>query len=218
MKAKICGLTRTEDVALAASLGADYLGFILVPGTPRFRSPDEVRALTEAASGVPAVGVFPTMDPEEIVAQANTAGLRVIQLHGDLTPAEAVRLRDGTRRELWKVLRVRGDEDLLGAAAPWEGLVDLIVLDAWHPVHLGGTGHRFLWEGLEAVRDAWPESLGLGIAGGLNPTLVAEAMARLRPDLVDVSSGVEQSPGHKDPGLMQEFLARAGRRPRPEDG
>jgi phosphoribosylanthranilate isomerase len=214
VKAKICGLARTEDVALAASLGADYLGFILVPDTPRFRTPEEVRALTTAALGVPVVGVFPTMDPGQILEQADAAGLGVIQLHGDVTPAEALRLRDGASRELWKVLRVRGDEDLLAAAAPWDGIVDLLVLDAWHPVHLGGTGSRFLWDGLEAVRDAWPETLGLGIAGGLNPALVAEAMARLRPDLLDVSSGVERSPGQKDPALLQAFLVEAGRQPR----
>jgi len=215
MKAKICGLTRPEDVALAVALGADYLGFILVPETPRFRSPAEIRDLISEASGVPAVGVFPTLEPAEILAQADEAGLRVIQLHGDIDPTAAAELRHEGGRELWKVLRVRGDEDLLTAVAPWEGIADMVILDAWHPVHLGGTGTRFLWEGLEAVRHAWPQTVGLGIAGGLNTALVGEARARLRPDLVDVSSGVERMPGQKNPRLLADFLAQAGRRPRP---
>jgi phosphoribosylanthranilate isomerase len=217
MKAKICGLTRPEDVAHAADLGADYLGFILVPGTPRYRTPSEIRALGASARGVSRVGVFPAGPVSSIVTDASGAALDVIQLHGSFSPDAVEALRSAGSWELWKVLRVRGDEDLLDAVAPWVGAVDLVLLDTWHPVHLGGSGVRFSWDGLEAARAHWPDSLRLGIAGGLSPESVGEARARLWPDLVDVSSGVEAAPGQKDPRLVAEFLARAGRRRRVSD-
>lgn len=209
MKAKICGLTRADDVALAASSGADYLGFILVPDTPRYQSPERIRSLGAAGLGVPTVGVFPACPLPVLMAQAQTADLGVIQLHGDLDPESVARLRDAGDWELWKVLRVRGDEDLLAAVEPWVGVVDLLLLDTWHPQKLGGSGLRFSWDGVEAIRALWPSELRLGIAGGLTPETLNEARLRLAPDLVDVSSGVEASPGQKAPHLVTAFLERA---------
>jgi phosphoribosylanthranilate isomerase len=214
MKAKICGLTRAEDVALAAELGADYLGFILVPDTPRYRPPAEILALGRESGGVPRVGVFPSRPVGALLAEATVANLQVVQLHGDVLPDEAAALRNEGPWELWKVVRVRGGENLLDAIVPWVGVVDLVLLDTWHPDHLGGSGVRFSWDGVEAVRAGWPASLRLGIAGGLTPATVDEARIRLQPDLVDVSSGVEAAPGQKDPRLVADFLAQAGRRPR----
>lgn len=205
---KICGLTRPGDAEAAARLGADWVGVILVPGTPRVRSPEEARSIAVAA-GRPLVVVVAGETPESTARMAERAGAAAIQFHGDASPEELGRLRERGAWELWKAVRVRAGDKLLDQARRWHGAADLLLLDGWHPTQLGGTGTVFPWEALETVRSAWPPSLGLGVAGGLTPATVGEAMRRLRPNLVDVSSGVEARPGEKDPDKLRAFFHAA---------
>ncbi len=208
--AKICGLTRPEDARLAASLGAAWVGVVLVPGTPRARTPGQARALGDAAreeAGTPLALVVADRSADEAARAAEEAGAGALQFHGSETPELLRELRTRGRWELWKAVRVRSGAEILPAAERWAGVADLLLLDGWHPRALGGTGAAFDWNALEALRAAWPEGLRLGVAGGLRPDTVGEAVARLRPDLVDVSSGVELRPGVKDPDALRAFLA-----------
>lgn len=216
VRVKICGLVRPEDARLAAGAGADHIGVVHVPGTPRFRSAEEARELGRAA-GIPLVLVVAADAhdlAERLLDTALRSGASVLQLHGDESPALVARLRDlahasGHPLELWKALRVRTGEEILPAARRWAGVVDLLLLDGWHPGQQGGTGTAFPWEALEEVRTRWPSGLGLGAAGGLRPDTVGEAVRRLRPDWVDVSSGVEYRAGEKDPTRMTAFVKAA---------
>jgi phosphoribosylanthranilate isomerase len=208
--AKICGLTRTEDARLAATLGAAWVGVVLVPGTPRARTPAEARVLGDAArgaAGTPLALVVADLPADLAARAAEEAGAGALQLHGSEEPGDLEALRARGPWELWKAVRVRSGAEILPAALRWAGVADLLLLDGWHPRALGGTGAAFDWAALEAVRAAWPRGLRLGVAGGLRADTVGEAVARLRPDLVDVSSGVELRPGVKDPELLGAFLS-----------
>jgi phosphoribosylanthranilate isomerase len=111
--------------------------------------------------------------------------------------------------QLWKALRVRDADDVLEALECFEGVADALLLDGWHPEHRGGSGARFPWDVVAAIRDRFPPEMALVAAGGLQPGNVAEAIWSLRPDVVDVSSGVELRPGIKDPGRVRAFIGQA---------
>lgn len=231
-QAKICGITRPEDARLAEEGGASYVGAVLVPGSPRYLDPEGARRVADAVA-IPLVVVTANLTAVEAHAAAEAAGARGIQLHGDESGETIVALREldaasgASPRELWKAVRVRGEGERDGqgegrgdpgpvpagqvgeAIRRWAPLVDVLLLDAWSPAALGGTGTSFPWEALEALdalRAQLPPGFRLGVAGGLGPGNVAEAIRRLRPDLVDVSSGVEASPGVKDPARIRAFL------------
>jgi phosphoribosylanthranilate isomerase len=208
MEIKICGLTREEDARSAAEAGADRVGAVLVPATPREVSPEQARRLGEAAS-LPLTLVVADLSVAEMAEVAMQAGAAALQLHGDEGEEAFAALRGRGSWELWKAVRVRTGSEILAAARRWAGVADLLLLDGWHPLQRGGTGTRFPWEALEEARALWPTGLRLGAAGGLRPTNVAEAVTRLLPDLVDVSSGVEASPGEKDPRALQAFVEAA---------
>jgi len=205
---KICGLTREGDAEGAAQAGADRIGAILVPGTPRQVSATEARGLKRAA-GLPLTVVVADLSPARMAEQAERAEAAAIQMHGGESVEDALELRQRGPWELWKAVRVRSQEEIGRAVEGWLGAVDLLLLDGWHPHQLGGTGVSFPWEALEGVRAGWPADLRLGAAGGLSPDNVAEAVRRLRPDLIDVSSGVEFAPGLKDPVALRAFVAQA---------
>ncbi len=208
---KICGLTRTVDAQVAAAAGASYVGAILVPGSPR-RVEVEVAAELASAVSIPLVVVTADLGPLEAAAAATAAGARGIQLHGAESPATVRALREAGDWELWKAVRVRTPDDALAAVDLFGLLVDLLLLDSWHPWKLGGTGAPFAWTSLASLREGLPERLRLGVAGGITPENVEEAVALLRPDLVDVGSGVEESPGVKDHRRIGELARRLANR------
>jgi len=206
VKVKICGVTRVADARIAEEAGASYLGANFVPGSPRCISLDDAAEIRQSTS-IPLAIILAGASAPEAARMARTAGARVIQLHGDETEAMVQDLRSEGEWEIWKAVRIRDQADLRTAVdrfAPW---IDLLLLDAWHPTELGGTGKRFPWEVLEGAD--LPSDLRIGVAGGLTPENVAEAIERLRPDLVDVSSGVEASPGIKDPDRVRAFTRNA---------
>jgi len=204
-KIKICGLTRRVDALHAAEAGADYLGVVLVPGTPRARTPEEAREILAAASR-PGVIVVSDLGLSQLQGAAEQAGASVIQLHGEESPELAFGLRKGGGWKVWKALRVRSEADVLEGFSRFDGAVDGFLLDAWHPRKKGGTGRSFSWPGVAEVRESLPRGAILVAAGGLGPKNVREAVRHLRPHVVDVSSGVERSPGIKDPRRVEAFI------------
>jgi phosphoribosylanthranilate isomerase len=205
---KFCGLMRVEDAREAARIGAAYVGTIFAGG-PRHVTPARARELFHAAEGGPvAVGVFGADDADEIAAGAISAGVEVIQLHGDPRAADvrAVRSRFGGR--VWAVARADGSllpewaEELFHEA-------DAVLLDARVHGRLGGTGVTLEWGALADSVAALRGRTPLVLAGGLNAENVAEAVRMLAPDVVDVSSGVESAPGIKDHARMRAFFHAA---------
>lgn len=214
---KICGLTRVEDAIVAAHAGADLLGAILSDGFGR-SVPAERVARYHAETSLPLVGVVVNEPLERLVALADEAEVRILQLHGDETPELVGQLREEGPWELWKALQVRSADEVIAALARYGDIVDGLLLDGWHPEHRGGSGVRFPWDLVEPLRGRFPGELKFVAAGGLNPDNVSEAVTRLRPDVVDVSSGVEITHGVKEPGRVRSFVraARAGARQIPE--
>ena len=206
---KICGLTNLVDARHAWRAGADLLGFVLVPGTPRTIDPARAAAIVRAlrAEGCSAlmVGLFARESPAAVRAAVARCGFDLVQLHGDPPPAETAGL-GAPALIAWRVRDAMGS----GPTIDWASLVAYrawgYVLDGYDPQRLGGTGRTWNW-GLAAER---PEGLGRTlIAGGLTPDNVAEAIRLARPWGVDVSSGVELAPGHKDPEKVARFIERA---------
>ena len=207
-KVKFCGMTRPEDAAVAAEIGAAYVGVIFAGG-PRKVSMDQAREILAAAGpGVRHVGVFGTNDPQCIADLAAESGVQIVQLHADPLPPDIEAIRQSFAGEVWAAIRLPGsriphESDVLFETA------DGVVLDARSETGLGGTGIPLPWNELavDLARDRGGAAVVL--AGGLNPKNVGHAVRTLAPDVVDVSSGVESSPGIKDPWLMREFYEAA---------
>ena len=194
---KICGLRSAEQAAAVARLGVDAIGVIGVEGTPRFLEAGLRPMLFGAvrAAAPSCRGVLVVADPDERQLDELHAGRghTVVQLHGAETPERCQQLRRQLGCELWKALRIRTAADL-ERAADYTGMVDALLLDAWVPDQLGGSGHRIPIEWLERFAPPLPWWL----AGGMRADRVHAVLARLRPTGLDASSGVERSPGDKD--------------------
>jgi phosphoribosylanthranilate isomerase len=199
---KVCGLRQPAQAAAVARLGADAIGVIAVPASPRWLEPEAREPLFAAvAQANPlCLGVLVVADPDDALLPQlrQERGHRVLQLHGSESVQRCRQLRQALGPELllWKALRIRSPHDLERAQA-YAGCVDALLLDAWVPDQLGGTGHRIPIDWVEGFRPALPWWL----AGGLSPERLAPALLSLAaspPDGVDVSSGVEQAPGDKD--------------------
>jgi phosphoribosylanthranilate isomerase len=188
MIVKICGITRAEDAKVAVSLGATAVGFIFWHGSPRHITPAAAGMISAALpDDVWKVGVFVDAAPEGIRRTIDEAGLTAVQLHGRETPAIAASLG----APVIKAMALEGmDEET--ALDEWRGVP--ILLDAHDPVRRGGTGRTIDWQRAAAVA-ARHEII---LAGGLRPENIAEAVSRVRPYGVDVSSGIEAAPGVKD--------------------
>ncbi len=204
---KVCGLTRAEDVALAERLGAAFVGGIRAGG-PRLLTPARWRdTLGPRRPGVSRVAVFGVITTLELLDEAAALEADVAQLHGD-PDAAAVRDLRAAGVRVWPVLRVAGDR-LPPLAWELAADADALVLDAKVPGQLGGTGVSLDWAALAGDVADWRAAhpaVPLVLAGGLTPANVAQAIALLRPDVVDVSSGVESAPGIKDPERLQAFV------------
>ena len=198
---KFCGMVRPTDVQLAVDIGAAYVGAIFAGG-PRVVTADHARRMFDGIEGVRRVGVFGEQDSQEIWRTAAAAGLDVIQLHADPTAMFVAEVKGKTGLETWAAVRVANaldDSHLVELSS----CADAILFDARSNGVLGGTGRTFDWSLLASRRSAMSRVV---LAGGLTPALVGEAIARVRPDIVDVSSGVESAPGVKDPALMRAFV------------
>jgi phosphoribosylanthranilate isomerase len=204
---KICGLTSAGDARHAAASGADFLGAILSAGFPRSVSAETARGFT-TPQGPPLVAVMVDELPGTAASLARAARAAVLQLQGDEPPSTIDALRaEGWR--IWKTLRPRSAEEMRKGIARYGARVEAIHLEGWHPQARGGAGARVSWELVASLRAELPSSTLLVLAGGLTPENVGEAIARLRPDVVDVSSGVEAEVGRKDPARVERFVQAA---------
>lgn len=207
MLVKICGLCRPEDAALAADAGATHAGVIRVAGASRWRPAEVALAVLDAAAGASRVGVFADADRATMLEESRRLRLDAVQLHGGESPAVVRALRDAGL-EVWKVVKPADVDALLHAAARYAD-ADLLLVEGSSARGLGGVGARFDREAVAAARDRLPATMRLGLAGGLTPEDVGEAVRRFRPTLVDVSSGVEARVGEKDEERVRAFVARA---------
>ena len=203
VEAKICGLTRPADAALAASLGAWRLGVIFAGG-PRQVTTDRAAAIVAASGGVPVIGVFGTQDADTILDIVRTAGLHGAQLHGAGPTSRALALQ-AAGLEVWGVAlldeptAVRDRIVVAGVGA------DVVLVEPRLPGGSGGRGVSLTGDLIRSARAARGAGR-LALAGGLTPDTVAAAIATGAPDVVDVSSGVESEPGLKDPHRLSAFL------------
>jgi phosphoribosylanthranilate isomerase len=194
LRIKICGLTRIADAIAAEEAGADAIGLNFVPDTKRFITLAQATAISQAVSPLLGrVGVFRNAPLDQLLQIANAVGLSAIQLHGQESPSLVAAVA-----RFYPVLLARQSTD----QQPWPDQVTPLVDAA-----VAGAGQAFDW----AAFAASPSHQALVgrrwlLAGGLGPSNVAAAIAMLRPWGVDVSSGVETAPGHKDPVLMQAFV------------
>ena len=133
----------------------------------------------------------------------------MIQLHGNEDGEYVEQLRGRGKWAIWKAVRVRDPSDVTEAVEAVGGSVDGLLLDGWHADHVGGSGASFAWEDVRVLRDRIPRELKVIVAGGLTPANVAEAVETLRPDIVDVVSGVELHVRRKDPELVEAFVRNA---------
>ncbi|MBW4536228.1 MAG: phosphoribosylanthranilate isomerase [Pleurocapsa minor HA4230-MV1] len=196
MRVKICGITQIEQGKAIVELGADSIGFICVPESPRYVSADRLRAIADTLpSETVKIGVFANHGVTEIISVVQQAHLSAVQLHGTESPEFCRQLRQAIRPEieLIKAFRLKSAASL-GETSAYLDCVDTLLLDAYHPQMLGGTGHTIDWQDLLQFKPAIPWLL----AGGLTPDNISEALSRLQPDGIDLSSGVERSPGDKD--------------------
>jgi phosphoribosylanthranilate isomerase len=198
-RVKICGITNLEDALFAADAGADALGFIFYAQSPRFIAPDRAREIVlRLPPFVAKVGVFVNEElgrVKEIMAHCH---LDYAQLHGDEPPEQVVALAP----RAIKAVRVRSAADI-ERLAQYQAVAYL--LDAYHPTKPGGTGETWDWELATAAKQYGP----IILAGGLTPDNVADAIERVHPYAVDVSSGVEAATGIKDHQKVRRFIMAA---------
>lgn len=204
MRIKICGITSIEQGMEIAKMGATDLGFICVPSSPRYLNLTKLHPLVTALGAVAnTVGVFADFSVMTIAQVVSITELNTVQLHGNESIEFCQELRDILpATEIIKAWRVRDDSDLDKIAA-YSQVVDCLLLDAYHPDALGGTGQTLDWAGLSAFNPPIPWLL----AGGLTADNVCTALSQLHPDGIDLSSGVEIAPGDKDLGLVERLFS-----------
>lgn len=203
MKVKICGITNREDAEVAVQAGADALGFVMYRKSPRFVEPAVARAIV---AGLPPlvlpIGVFVNEEAATVRGLMDECGFALAQLHGD----ESALYCQGLGRPALKAIRLK-DRGTFLALGELQGRANIrgFLIDAFSDQAYGGTGQTVDWTlAQEAAR-----SMPIILAGGLTPANVADAITHVRPYGVDVSSGVEQSPGKKNPDKVKAFIEAA---------
>lgn len=210
---KICGLRQPAQAAAIAGLGVDAIGVIAVPGSPRWLAPEQRPGLFAAvrAASPNCLGVLVCADPgdDELAPLEPSQGHRVIQLHGNESPERCQELRRRFGCGVWKAIRLRQPADRSQVDA-YANAVDAVLLDAWVPDQLGGTGHRIPLEWLQH----WQPALPWWLAGGITANRATAVLGQLSPAGLDASSGVERAPGEKDLHQVRALLdaVRASKR------
>lgn len=203
VRVKVCGINSEAAFDAAIGAGADWIGFVFFPPSPRFVTPARAKEISARhAGGPPRVGLFVSPAEAEIAAALAEAPLDILQIYGDEWAAEALRRRFGLA--LWRAVGVAAEADLPRAAGGW----DALLIEAKAPpdaTRPGGNSRCFDWSLMAGWNPPAPWLLG----GGLDPENVARAIAATGAPAVDVSSGVERVPGVKDPELIRAFIANA---------
>lgn len=200
VEVKICGITTLEDATAALGYGADMLGFIFYSKSTRYITPEAAGKIISALpSTVATVGVFVDALPDTVNKTVKASGINTVQLHGDESPEECASIRNA---KVIKAFRISKREDLADIS---NYSVDAILLDTYVKGTHGGTGETFDWALATEAKRYGP----LILSGGLTPENISEAIRTVRPYAVDVSSGVESSPGVKVHELIKQFIERA---------
>lgn len=196
VKVKICGITTPDDARMAVESGADALGFVFYDKSPRNINPAvAAQIIATLPPFIQTVGLFVNEETERINWTADYCGLDVVQLHGDESPEDCLEVN----RRVIKAFRIK---DIVSIEPIRKYQVSGILLDTWSPDAFGGTGKSFNWE-MAAAAGNYGRII---LAGGLSPENVAEAIRAVKPYAVDVSSGVESTPGKKDAAKVKEFI------------
>jgi phosphoribosylanthranilate isomerase len=203
MRIKICGITKIEQGKAIADFGADTLGFICFPPSPRYLEAAKIKSIVqELPKTVTSIGVFVNSDLTKIEETVKETGLTGVQLHGHETPNFCIQLRELLPKvEIIKALRIKNLESL-NQLELYANSVDTLLLDAYHPQIQGGTGQTLPWEDLRS----WKPPLPWFLAGGLTPQNITTALSQLKPNGIDLSSGVECAPGDKDLELVAHLF------------
>lgn len=201
-RAKICGLTRPQDIQSAVHAGADAIGLVFYPPSPRSVTAEQAKALMQHIPAyVQSVGLFVNASADEILAVLKDVPLDMLQFHGDETAAECAAIAERTGRRWYKAIQVKPELDLIETVKNYQQAgASAVLLDAWHPELKGGTGHSFDWSQFPKL------DIPLILAGGLKPENVEDAIKTTQAFAVDVSGGVESAKGIKDQQLIEQFM------------
>lgn len=204
---KICGLTNAPDALAAEAAGADYLGAVVSAGFGRSVPRAELPYLFDETTAA-RVAVVVNEPADRVAEWANAMRASVVQLHGDESAADIEGLRALGSWDVWKAVRARSSDDISRTVDELGDLVDGILVEGWQEGIVGGGGVSLTLDPGD-VRGRVPSTSRFVLAGGLTPENVGDAVARFRPDVVDVSSGVEESLGRKDAERMGRFVREA---------
>lgn len=204
-RAKICGITRVQDIKAVVDAGADAIGFVFFPPSPRSVNKAEAIALVQAVpTYVQVVGLFVNATADEIAEILKDVHLDILQFHGDESPEQCQQIANHVRRRWYKAIQVKPDAtsaEMIETIQQYQQVgASAMLLDAWHPELKGGTGHRFDWTQFPKL------DIPLILAGGLTPENVEDAIHTTGAYAVDVSGGVESSKGIKDQQLIERFM------------
>ncbi|KQT07500.1 N-(5'-phosphoribosyl)anthranilate isomerase [Methylobacterium sp. Leaf399] len=207
-RVKICGLSTADTLEAALDAGADLVGFVHFPKSPRHVDWETGARLSAQARGR-AGRVLLLVDPDDALLAQGLAAVEpdLVQLHGSESPERVAAIRKAIGRPVIKAIGIARREDL-AALAPYAGVADILLLDAKPPTDAdlpGGNGHAFDWDVLAGAE----LPAGTMLSGGLTPQTVAQALRRTGLGALDVSSGVERAPGVKDPDRIRAFMAAA---------
>jgi phosphoribosylanthranilate isomerase len=196
---KICGITNRDDAHVAAEAGADMIGLIFYPPSPRYVTPEQARTIVESVPPtLPAAGVFVNETWETVSRVAQESGIQIVQLHGEESP-------EMCRQLPWRVVKTFRFSAHVRPEMMADYAVEAFLIEGFHASFYGGVGSRADWQQV-ATLHAYGRII---LAGGLTPDNVQEAIRVVQPYAVDVGSGVEAAPGKKDWQKVRAFISRA---------
>ena len=201
-RAKICGITRIEDIHSAVNAGADAIGFVFYAPSPRSVTKEQAKELIQHVPAyVQIVGLFVNATADEVAQVLDVVPLDMLQFHGDETPEQCQQISNQVGRRWYKAIQVKPGLDIQAEIQKYQDVgASAVLLDAWHPDLKGGTGHSFDWTTFPKL------NIPLILAGGLNPDNIEQAILTTQAYAVDVSGGVESAKGIKDQQLIERFM------------
>ena len=208
-RVKICGITREVDARAAINAGADAIGLVFYPKSPRYVEPlTAAKIVEEVEPFVTVVGLFVNAEASLVKEIITTVGLDLLQFHGD--EDEVFCEQFGV--PYIKAIRMSPGLDIKEVVRSKYPSARGFLFDAWNKDKYGGTGETFEWQRLSSLKESADTDIPFILAGGLNPGNVNQAVAAVKPYAVDVSGGVEESPGIKSAALIQQFIDRSNSR------
>lgn len=201
-RAKICGITRIEDIHSAVNAGADAIGFVFYAPSPRSVTKEQAKELIQHVPAyVQIVGLFVNATADKVAQVLDVVPLDMLQFHGDETPEQCQHISNQVGRRWYKAIQVKPGLDIQAEIQKYQDAgASAVLLDAWHPDLKGGTGHSFDWTTFPKL------NIPLILAGGLNPDNIEQAILTTQAYAVDVSGGVESAKGIKDQQLIERFM------------